>query len=189
MNRRIFLFGLGTGIIIGAALLQLMIIGEKQVNMPDPLAQDSSEQVTYTQEELDKAVADERKQVEDELKQQPAKQQEQQQEPPQSEDKQTSEAAPVNEASKDDKADSKAEAEAKSTVVRIPPNSSVTETADILKAKGVITDKQAFIDLMRTTKLRAGYFAFKAGLSLEQVRKVITSRPNASAADLPASDK
>ena len=33
MNKRPFLFGLGVGIIIGAALLQLMLIGERQATM------------------------------------------------------------------------------------------------------------------------------------------------------------
>ncbi|RAP76234.1 endolytic transglycosylase MltG [Paenibacillus montanisoli] len=163
MNKRIFLFGVGIGIMIGAALLQLMLIGEKQVNVPDPLTQDISEPLAYSQEELDKAVADERKRVEDELKQQQQLQKE---------------AA----SAKKDK-----ESAAKSTVVRIPPNSNITETADQLEAKGVISDKQAFIDLMRNTKIRAGYFAFKAGLSMDQVRNVITSKPNSSEADMPAS--
>jgi gas vesicle protein len=35
MNKRPFLFGLGVGIIVGAALLQLMLIGEKQMSSLD----------------------------------------------------------------------------------------------------------------------------------------------------------
>ncbi|SDW26948.1 hypothetical protein [Paenibacillus sp. CF384] len=189
MNKRTFLFGLGVGIIIGAALLQLMIIGEKQVNkMDEPVQQETteSELIGYSKTELDQAVAAERKRVEAEYKKKLADKQALLDQVKQDQAKQ--------DAAKDDKnvketAASENTAVSKSVVVRIPPNSSVTETADILHGSGVISDKKSFISLMRTTKIRAGYFAFEGDLSLSQIRTIITSTPNASPSELSSSDQ
>ncbi|REE94446.1 hypothetical protein A8990_101240 [Paenibacillus taihuensis] len=182
MSKRTFLFGIGVGIIIGAALLQLMLIGEKQVEGLDPLSEPdeiSSDAKLYTQAELDKAVADERKRVETEAQQAEAA-------------KTNDNAAKDAEVSKtkDDKVPTKnagnkssastetAKApEAKRIVLRVPPNTSLSDTAVILKSHGVIENKQAFINLMRTKKIRAGYFAFKGKLSLHQVGTILTSKP------------
>ena len=54
MNKRPFLFGLGVGIIVGAALLQLMLIGEKQTSSLDDFDKGTKTAVTYTQADLDK---------------------------------------------------------------------------------------------------------------------------------------
>ncbi|MFC4811260.1 hypothetical protein [Paenibacillus sp. GCM10023250] len=175
MNRRTFLFGLGAGIILGAGLLQLMLIGEKQAEGLNALAETRTEVKTFTQQELDKAVADERERVLADLR---AK----------TEDAKPS-SAPSKAADKPDaegkderagKTDATAD-EGKSpedrTIVRIPPNASVSETADLLADRGIIADKQAFVDLMRSKTIRAGYFAFQGKPTPEQVRGIVTGQP------------
>lgn len=182
MSKRTFLFGIGVGIIIGAALLQLMLIGEKQVNGPDPLNKPdeiSGDAKMYTQAELDKAVSDERKRVEAATKQAGAVT---------PDIKASSEVKDNDDASKQttgtksiESAESPkepvTEPATKRIVLRIPPNTSVADTAVILASHDVINDKQAFINLMRTKKIRAGYFAFKGKLSMHQVGTILTSKP------------
>lgn len=193
MNKRIFLFGIGVGIIIGAALLQLMLIGEKQADKLDNLNGTDGSVRTYTKAELDQAVADERKRLEAETKQ---TEQSGQADRTTSEDgpveagagtkatetgtKETGKGGdspadkPTNTASSKPQTD---EAKSARVIVRIPPNASVADTADLLAEQGVIPDKKAFIDLMRKKTIRAGYFAFQGQLSLHQVGTIITSQP------------
>ena len=49
----------------------------------------------------------------------------------------------------------------KRRIIRIPPNATVTQMAELFQNNGVIKDKQVFIDLMRKVIIRAGYFAFE----------------------------
>ncbi|MBP3965228.1 hypothetical protein [Paenibacillus lignilyticus] len=192
MNKRTFLFGVGIGIIIGAALLQLMFIGEKQVNhMEEPVKQETteSEVIGYTKTELDQAVADERERVEAEYKKKLADEQAKLEQVKQEQAKQDAAAAANNDMNDKETAESENTAVSKPIIVRIPPNASVTDTADILNSSGVISDKKAFISLMRTTKIRAGYFSFKDDLSLTQIRTIITSKPNASSPEQSSSDQ
>ncbi|NBD22439.1 hypothetical protein [Paenibacillus glycinis] len=173
MNKRIFLFGLGIGIILGAGLLQLMLIGEKQadaLNDAEPAAR------TYTQAELDKAVSDERGRIEAERNAQPASAVKSDK-PAQPADEQVSEPA-VKTDTKHETSERDPDASKPSRIiVRIPPNASVAETAALLSDRGVIPDTKAFIDLMRKKTIRAGYFAFQGKLTLKQVGGIITSQP------------
>ncbi|MBB3109421.1 hypothetical protein FHS18_001473 [Paenibacillus phyllosphaerae] len=63
MNKRTFMLGFGTGIIVGAALLQLFLIGQG-AGLTTPL---NDEGATYTQEELDQRIVEERAKFEAEL--------------------------------------------------------------------------------------------------------------------------
>ncbi len=67
MNKRPFLFGLGVGIIVGAALLQFMLIGEKQASSLDDFDKKTKTAVTYTQADLDKRLAEERERIQIEV--------------------------------------------------------------------------------------------------------------------------
>ncbi|WP_219836687.1 endolytic transglycosylase MltG [Paenibacillus sp. R14(2021)] len=179
MNKRIFLFGIGVGIIAGAGLLQLMLMGEKQATQLDHYNDRPAAVKSYTQAELDQAVAAERERVEKELKAASAASS-----PPQkggSKEPAKADAGkkPVQEGT--DSTAVKAAADApippKRTVVRIPPNANVTEVADLLALSGVISNKKTFIDLMRTKTVRAGYFAFTGKPTLQQVSAIIMSKP------------
>ncbi|MBW7453767.1 hypothetical protein K0U00_06920, partial [Paenibacillus sepulcri] len=67
--------------------------------------------------------------------------------------------------------------EDKRIIVRIPPNTSLTEAAELLGKNNIITDKTTFIDLMRNLKVRAGYFLFTGSPSVQEVKKIITGKP------------
>ncbi|MBO7746626.1 hypothetical protein I8J29_20625 [Paenibacillus sp. MWE-103] len=178
MNRRTFLFGLGVGIILGAGLLQLMLIGEKQAEGLNALPETMAEVKTYSQADLDKAVADERERVRAELLPKTATENAKPSSAP-------GEAADKPAAgAKDEKAGKPAASDGEDkavdqarTIVRIPPNASVSETAELLAERGIIADKQAFIDLMRLKTIRAGYFSFQGKPTLQQVRGIVTSQP------------
>jgi hypothetical protein len=200
MNRRIFLFGLGVGIIIGAGLLQLMLIGEKQA---DALSEDNAGMTkTYSQAELDKAVSDERDRVRADIKKQPETDASDHQadqstdetdgdkpaankpatdkpvaNKPVSDKPETNSSASNDSTSNTNKHEAASESKPARVIVRIPPNTSVVDTAELLAEKGIIPDKEAFIDLMRKRTIRAGYFAFQGKLSLNQVQSIITSTP------------
>ncbi|MBW7461686.1 hypothetical protein K0U00_47290, partial [Paenibacillus sepulcri] len=63
MNKRPFLFGLGVGIIIGALLLQLMIVGERQASGLDSFQKEDAGEKLYTQSELDEQLDSEREKL------------------------------------------------------------------------------------------------------------------------------
>ncbi|MFC5648995.1 hypothetical protein ACFPYJ_07595 [Paenibacillus solisilvae] len=182
MNKRPFLFGLGVGIIVGAALLQLMLIGEKQASSLDDYDKGNQTSVTYTQAELDKRIAEERApiQAEDskEAKSSAENLPKQDSVNPQN-GKQPSNSKPAVEKSAGslDTKGTNTTNKVKRIVLRIPANSSVTETADLLIENDVISNKQTFINLMRKVIIRAGYFSFEGRPTLQEVKTIITSKP------------
>jgi len=65
LSKKSFLIGLGTGIIAGALLLQLMLIGREQgEKLSERLPETNASEVKYTQEELDKRLEEERQRIE-----------------------------------------------------------------------------------------------------------------------------
>ncbi|BBH20844.1 hypothetical protein Back11_21890 [Paenibacillus baekrokdamisoli] len=171
MNKRPFLFGLGIGIILGAALLQLMLIGERQAtSLNDYKKQEADQTNTYTQADLDKRLAEERVRIQAEMKVSTSKNEPKSAEEP-------IKSAPVKEVFKDKPVTQQTESKEKRIIMRIPPNSSVTETADLLVKNGVIKDRRAFINLMRKVIIRAGYFAFDGKPTLKEIKTIITGKP------------
>ncbi|MBW7473269.1 hypothetical protein K0T92_00765 [Paenibacillus oenotherae] len=184
MNKRPFLLGLGIGLIIGAALLQLMLVGQQQADNLDHFNQDTdtSGSKLYTQEELDSKLAEaaERIRAEEMQKVQKAKDEEQKAEDAKPEaNKDTSVPQPQPKAPSAAEGKAAKDSEPGRTIVRIVPGSDLTETAALLEKHGVIENQKSFISLMRkeSNKIRAGYFAFEGDLTLQQVKKVITGQP------------
>jgi hypothetical protein len=165
MNKRPFLFGVGIGIVIGATLLQLMLIGERQVAESGNLDKETAVSKTYTQAEVDQRLTEERSRIRTELQQEFDKRQKEKEK----EKEKPTEVAKENTADSTDRI--------RSEIVRIPPNASLLETANILEANKLISDKKSFLDLMRNVKVRAGYFLFVGQPTLQQVKDVITSTP------------
>ncbi|GGD68141.1 hypothetical protein [Paenibacillus nasutitermitis] len=192
MDKRPFLFGLGVGIMIGAVLLQLMLVGEKQADGLQNYEQQNDDEKLYSQSELDQLLDSERAKHKAELdKQASAAQEDKQTIPDPAQKSDTGESVkPENGAGKqpetkpgsvkpnsDKPAESSQEEEAKRIIVRIPPNTNLTDTAQLLAENNIIADKKAFIDLMRNVKVRAGYFRFTGTPSVKQVKKIITGEP------------
>ncbi|QYR19745.1 hypothetical protein KZ483_17885 [Paenibacillus sp. sptzw28] len=161
MNKRPFLFGVGIGIIIGASLLQLMLIGERQVGESSNVDQETAVLKTYTEAEVGQRLTEERDRIRIELQQEFDNRQKVKEKP--------AEAVKENAADLTDRI--------RSEIVRIPPNASLIKTASILEAAEIISDKKSFLDLMRGVKVRAGYFLFVGQPTLQQVKNVITGTP------------
>lgn len=173
MNKRPFLFGLGVGIIVGAALLQLMLIGEKQASSLDDFDKGTKTAVTYTQADLDKRLAEERARIQTDV----SKEAQSHKEAPKPNTAKPTSSAAEGKSGNQQEGETKAADKAQRILLHIPANSSVTETADLLFKMAVIHNKQTFINLMRKDIIRAGYFAFEGSPTLQQVKTIITSKP------------
>ncbi|MFC4103538.1 hypothetical protein [Paenibacillus xanthanilyticus] len=192
MSKRSFLTGLGSGVVIGAVLLQLFLIGQGQHSgSADPLAAGD----TYTQEEVDLMLEDERAKVKAEIVEQEKAAADAQKKAgtPQTPDK-TTPAAGQNTAGQQpaagtgttDNAGTAGQKQSASpiyegangrTIIRILPGKGVQDAANLLFESKVITDKKALLTLMKGKTVRAGYFGFTGNLTLKQVRNILTSTP------------
>ncbi|MFC4775365.1 hypothetical protein ACFO9Q_01030 [Paenibacillus sp. GCM10023252] len=178
LRNRNFLVGLGTGMIAGALLLQVMIVGEQsQRALTLPAEQTSEVEETYTQAQLDEMVSTARAEgaaaaaqaAASEGSSSPA---------PQSTSKPSPKPSPKP-SSKPETTPAADVVPDKPVIVRIIPNSDLTGIAKLLHSNGVLRDQAAFIkEMEQSGKLvRAGYFELKPGLSTSEVMKVITSTP------------
>lgn len=104
MNKRPFLLGLGIGLIVGAALLQLMLVGQQQAEGLDNYNKDidSAGSKLYTQEELDSKLAEESKRIRAEEQKRTQEQQEKEQQKAR-QDNEQKDASTQPEATKSDK--------------------------------------------------------------------------------------
>ncbi|WP_274651517.1 hypothetical protein [Paenibacillus humicola] len=197
MLKRPFLFGLGVGVMAGAALLQLLLIGEHAPQRMEPAAGPAAKTPLYTQAELDLRLAEERSRVLEELKRQNAGQQAAADAKTEAQAETAKDAAGALQSQDADQARSNRAGAAdpskrgtglsrtpqqtasKRVIVRIPPNASLDEAAGLLAAKHVVSDKKAFIDRMQdgSGKIRAGYFAFEGSPGIAEVVKIVTGKP------------
>ena len=140
MNKRPFLFGLGVGIIVGAALLQLMLIGEKQASSLDDFDKGTKTAVTYTQADLDELLQEERARIQTDVFKEAGRTKRLQ-------SRDTAKPTIRRSWKSDDQqtGETKAADNARRILLHIPANSSVTETADLLFKMAVIHNKQTFI--------------------------------------------
>ncbi|OME80025.1 hypothetical protein BK120_19470 [Paenibacillus sp. FSL A5-0031] len=174
LKSRVFLMGLGAGIIIGALLFQLMLSGEQSRQRLSDLGKESDEKL-YTQLEVDALL----KANQDSLQLNKDNTGGQETKPADDSDKakeQTSEAktdkaapmaVPVQEQSK------------VKHVIRIKAGSSLTNTAELLASNKIIKDKTAFVSKMKKSKklVRAGYFLFHEEITVEEAIRIVTGEP------------
>lgn len=172
LKNRVFLIGLGAGIILGALLFQLMLSGEQSRQKLGQIGNESVEKL-YTRVEVDALLKAERdnarvteaaKQVE-----QPAV-----------------EAEPVkvetNEGKSDEGAPATETAEKKVAVkhvIQIKAGSGLAKTAELLAAQNIIDDQFAFVSHMKQSKklVRAGYFLFQENITVDEAVTVVTGQP------------
>ncbi|WP_341282501.1 hypothetical protein [Paenibacillus sp. FSL H8-0537] len=187
-KNRLFLTGLGIGIIIGALLLQMMIIGEssqQKLSNRDNAGTEQGEKI-YSQSEVDAILEAQRAtsslQEESEATAAPS---------PAASPKPTpvESAAPLATATASPK-QAAPPAEHSSTaadtgehtirkMVRIQAGTNLTAASELLAKEQLITDKTAFIRKMKQEKklVRAGYFLFTGTPSLAEVITTITTQP------------
>lgn len=187
-KNRFFLTGLGIGIIIGALLLQMMIIGEssQQKLSNRDNADAGQEEKIYSQSEVDAIIEAERAassiKEESEAAAVPS--------PTVSPKPTPSEStAPLASASASPKpteapADHSASAADKDVdtirkMVRIQAGTNLTAASELLAKEKLISDKAAFIRKMKQEKklVRAGYFLFTGKPTLAEVITTITTQP------------
>ncbi|MGG1633554.1 hypothetical protein MHH56_14570 [Paenibacillus sp. FSL K6-3182] len=176
LKSRVFLMGLGAGIIIGALLFQLMLSGEQSRQRLSDLGKESDEKL-YTQLEVDallKANQDSLQLNKDNTGGQETKAaadsdkaKEQTSEAKTDKAAPTATAVPVQEQS-----------EIKH-VIRIKAGSSLTNTAVLLASNNIIKDKTAFVSKMKKSKklVRAGYFLFHEEITVEEAIRIVTGEP------------
>ncbi|ANS74027.1 hypothetical protein AWM70_05115 [Paenibacillus yonginensis] len=182
MRNRHFLFGLGAGLIIGALLLQLMNVAQTQPQMLN-----TEEEVRNAAKALGLKVYDSSEQV---YSEQEWKEREN------GEPAGTTASAPPSPSSPEEPSEpstpaepstpSKAEAPAPSPApaemvdIRIPAGSTLSQVADRLKSAGVITDKEAFVQLAKkwnaTRIIQTGTFTFTKGESFKSITNKITKK-------------
>jgi len=202
VDKRSLLLGLGIGLIAGAVLLQLMLAGREQSARLADIDRITGDDALYTQSELDARIAEAEERVRREYEQAAAAAGEadagKTDDTPEAGETGGSGASSAVESGGSLSAESgepsandagqTGEAEAGNSDegananinVRIKPGMTLTETAGLLKSKGVIDDADALMELMArmSTKIRAGYYTFTGNETLEEVRKIITSPPS-----------
>ncbi|CAM4275962.1 hypothetical protein FHS16_002126 [Paenibacillus endophyticus] len=177
LKNRIFLIGLGLGIMIGALLFQLMLSGEQS---REKLAERDNETTDklYTQIEVDALLKAERDSIE--LDQDVGSEASKQETQPA--------VTPVPSAEPPNKVEETAESPTVvpenekaviNHVIRIKAGIGLSKTAELLTSNHIIDDGAAFIAEMKKSKklVRAGYFLFHEDSTIEQVITVVTSQP------------
>ncbi|MFB9329728.1 hypothetical protein ACFFSY_27635 [Paenibacillus aurantiacus] len=199
MSKRSFLTGMGTGVIVGTILLQLFLIGQgNESGSANPLAAGD----TYTQEEVDLMLEDERAKVKAEIAAQEKEAGAATKKPAAGT---TQTPAKTTPATGQKTAGQQAAGSAAGTtantgntagtagvkqstspifegangriIIRILPGKGVKDAADLLYESKIIADKKALLTLMKGKTVRAGYFGFSGNLTLKQVRDILTSPP------------
>lgn len=168
-KNRPFQYGLGTGIIAGALLLQLMISAKgtvvpplQDIGTPSPTPQLTAQAVRERADALNLQVYDKGVKLykQNELDDAVAK---------------AVAAARAEEAAKVQAAP------AKEIAVLITEGMSASMVSDYLFRSGVITDRQAFDEALRAsqlnTKIRSGLYSFTAGHNIQDVVDRLTTIP------------
>ncbi|MFF2089039.1 hypothetical protein [Paenibacillus sp. NPDC058174] len=177
LRNRMFLTGLGIGIIVGALLLQLLQIGEQsQAKLGESLF--AGEEKQYTQQELDTAVAAAREEkAADKPSSIPAGTEATTAPSPSATPVASTEPEKKPESTEKPQQTEEPEAPVQELVLQIKGGTNLTETAKLLAENGLIEDKAAFISAMKRSKFRAGYFLFKGKPQLKEVISIIKSEP------------
>lgn len=166
LKHRGFLFGLGVGIIAGALLFQLMLLGEESKRSLQQPGSGGFAARTYTQAEVDALLKAER--VTAEM------------------DSVTETAGAVSPSAKPSASEPEAGAvrqeqkqKQKQHIIRIEAGYDLTRTSELLAEHRVITDKSEFVERMNKSKklVRAGYFRFYEGMTAGEAIKIVTSQP------------
>ncbi|MUT66383.1 hypothetical protein [Paenibacillus sp. NEAU-GSW1] len=176
LKNRNFLTGLGIGIIVGALLLQLMLIGE-QSQRELGAGLNGADEKLYSQAELDAAIEAERMDAQSRQSAETATESDAKKtEAPSNTPAATETPKPSATSGNTEKTKQETPVERK---VRIVGGMNLTSTAKLLFEEGIITDQSEFIAKMKRSKkqVRAGHFLFKGQPALDEVMKVITSQP------------
>ncbi|OMF36780.1 hypothetical protein BK133_09055 [Paenibacillus sp. FSL H8-0548] len=181
LRNRSFLIGLGTGIIIGALLFQLMLSGEQSRERLGLIGKET-EETLYTSDEVESMLQAERALIQKEQEKQPVEETNSPIATPQAEVSQTAEPTEALQTEKP----------VIEHVIRIEVGSGLAKTAKLLANDRVIDDEAGFVKQMKKSAkvVRAGYFLFHENSTVEEVIAVVTGQPLTQAeAELIISNK
>lgn len=164
-SKRIFMAGLGAGVIIGALLLQLVYAAQMDIGLP-------SDEKLYTEEEVAQLLADAKAAASPEPTEEADLP-----EPTDSAEAPNAIVAPSSPAEPERAATPEPPAE--TFQLRIYPGSSLSGAAELLIESGVLESDQEFIALMKKKNavVRAGWFEFHKGMTAKEVADVVTGQP------------
>lgn len=200
IKNRVFMLGLGIGLIIGAVLLQLMIMGERSMSTEQP--QDKQ----WTKEQLEEGAKALGVKVVDDSDELMSEEQWKEKMKTESEKMTGTPAVPPSKPAESEQPDSpqtpvkpdktknnttspdikkpSAPKEAAPAQIRfvIADGNNLSHVADGLKKAGVITDKQAFIKEATAkrinTHIQTGTYTFTAGESAQSIIHKISAKPS-----------
>jgi hypothetical protein len=168
LRNRLFLIGLGSGIIIGALLFQLMLSGEQSRERLGWVGTETEEKL-YTQDEVDSLIEAELELLQTE------------QEKQQTSENSAREATPVVDEiiATEPTAEIPTETEVIQHVIRIEVGSGLAKTAKLLADVHIIDDETGFISQMKKSAkvVRAGYFLFDENSTIDEAIKIVTGQP------------
>lgn len=174
-NKRSFVLGLGVGIVIGALLLQLFMLGESSQNKLSEREQElrqgelQEQQPSSSEPSPDASAA-----ADDDVQQSP-----------EATPEQTPEASILDEepsgtpVADTGAAEEEGLQEPVQKLVRIEPGFNLTEISELLLASGIIEDAPAFIKQMKAKnkQARAGYFLIQENAGIDGAIKGVTGQP------------
>lgn len=173
-RNRAFLFGLGSGIIFGAVLFQLMLFGVHSRENLEHIDSEINEKL-YTQADVDALLKSERDSAQIDKQTNIDSNKLEEPTPVPSE-------PPVEEqtaaSSKQTDPDPDKEANAPH-LIQIKAGSGLTDTAELLAENRIIQDQAAFIKGMKESKklVRAGIFLFNEDITVMEAIKIVSSQP------------
>lgn len=179
INKRNFLLGLGSGLILGSVLLQLMLAAN-----PEQPKSTRSDLSSYTVEQLEGAAeklnmrlvsADSKVYTENQLNDLfKAKEAEWRASLPSVEQKQTNDNA-VSASSNEE------QTEAPKKTLKIVAGMTLIKVSDKLEELGIITSSEKFVEYGKkhqiNSKIRTGFYELSADQTFAQIAKIITTKP------------
>lgn len=203
IKNRSFMIGLGSGLLVGALLLQLMNVGADQQDLHQTVSVGklTKEQLQEQAEDMNLKVVDaeDQRMTEEEWKQQMVDKSSKPQgngvKAPEAGKKAEAPQTPEQPASPGSKANNETpksevpavskrpEAPATPSVsVKIASGSNLTDVADKLKKSGIISDTASFVQKGRSqkmsTKIQSGTFEFTPGEDFSSIIAKITTKPS-----------
>jgi len=174
-NKRSFVLGLGVGIVVGALLLQLFMLGESSQNKLSEREQELRQgELQGQQPSSSEPLPDVSAAADDDGQQSPEETPEQ---PPEASalDEEAS-GLPLADAGASETVEIQ---EPVLKLVRIEPGFNLTETSELLLASGIIDDAPEFIKQMKAKnkQARAGYFLIQENAGIDGAIKGVTGKP------------
>lgn len=171
MDKRSLLLGLGMGMIIGALLMQLFLLGEQSTNQLKEMDQTINTidfppaQTPAAAKQEAPAEPDTNAPITDDAA-------------PKAEDEQAVNSDAVHAKESDEEHADKVPV-ASPLLLRVLSGATVSETASIMELNGIIASKDSFIKLTKTERknIRAGYFLVETSSSDEKILQILTSIP------------